>query len=116
MYEKIKERIIEFILSNKLICFLVAISTLLTIFSISFVYFNKCPKCKKPTPCKSLKIQKNKEEDKSIKVDVKGEVINPGVYTLKNGLTIDDAIKIAGGLKENATTKNINLSKHLEDE
>jgi competence protein ComEA len=51
-----------------------------------------------------------------IYVDVKGEVAKPGVYSLKIGSIVDDAIKTAGGLTKNAYVKNINLSKKLVDE
>ncbi|WLR46206.1 SLBB domain-containing protein [Halobacillus litoralis] len=33
----------------------------------------------------------------SVKVDVKGEVHNPGVYTMTEETRVDDAIKKAGG-------------------
>lgn len=47
--------------------------------------------------------------------EIKGNVNNPGVYEIKNN-TINDVINIAGGLKENSYTKNINLSKKVKDE
>lgn len=61
----------------------------------------------------------NKEvetEDKKIKVDIKGYIKNPGVYELGEGAIINDLIKLAGGVKKNGTTDNINLSKKLKDE
>jgi len=51
-----------------------------------------------------------------IKVDIKGYVKTPGVYELDEGAIINDLIKLAGGLKKNGTTDNINLSKKLTDE
>ena len=48
--------------------------------------------------------------------DIKGAVINPGVYTLEKGKRIIDAINIAGGLIENADTSVNNLSKKISDE
>lgn len=67
---------------------------------------------------------KNKTEEKtSMKnettyyyVDVKGAVKNPGVYKLKNDKRVIDAINAAGGVKENADTSIINLSKKIVDE
>lgn len=54
--------------------------------------------------------------EKTIVVEVKGEVVNPGVYTLTENSIINDLINQAGGLTENAYTDNINLSKKLKDE
>lgn len=57
-------------------------------------------------------------EEKPIKylnVDVKGAVKKPGIYTLEEGSIVNDVIKLAG-LKSNASTKNINLSKKIVDE
>lgn len=61
----------------------------------------------------------NKEASKEItkiKIDVKGEVINPGVYEVDEKSRVIDAINMAGGLTEKADTDNINLSKILTDE
>ena len=56
------------------------------------------------------------KEAKDVRVDVKGAIKTPGVYTLKNGAIINDLILLAGGVKSGGTLKNINLSKKLEDE
>lgn len=56
------------------------------------------------------------KEIKDVKVDVKGAIKTPGVYTLKDGAIINDLILLAGGVKSGGTLKNINLSKKLEDE
>ncbi len=61
---------------------------------------------------------KEDEPDKineDIFVDVKGEVINPGVYKLKNSSRVIDAISAAGGISDKAYTRNVNLSKLLTD-
>lgn len=58
----------------------------------------------------------NKKEIKKIKVDIKGEIINPNVYEVNEDTRIIDVINIAGGLTENAEVKSINLSKKLNDE
>jgi len=52
----------------------------------------------------------------TVKVDVKGAVVNPGVYELNVGSRVKDAINSAGGLSENANVEYINLSKTLKDE
>lgn len=51
-----------------------------------------------------------------IKVDIKGAVKKAGVYELDEGARIADLIKMAGGLKSNASTKYLNLSRKLTDE
>ena len=55
-------------------------------------------------------------EISKLKIDIKGEIKHPGVYQLKEGDRVSDAIKISGGLTENADTELINLSKTLKDE
>lgn len=49
-------------------------------------------------------------------VDIKGSVNNPGVYEFKENDRVIDAIKLAGGLTNNANTSNINLSQKLTSE
>jgi len=56
------------------------------------------------------------EIQEKLKIDIKGEVVNPGVYELNINDRVIDAINLAGGLKENSDTSYINLSKKLIDE
>ena len=55
-------------------------------------------------------------DDSKIKVEIKGMVLNPGVYELENGKRVNDLIEVSGGLLENANTNYLNLSKKLKDE
>jgi competence protein ComEA len=49
-------------------------------------------------------------------VDVKGAVVNPGVYSVKEGDRVIDVIELAGGLQENANKNAINLAQLIHDE
>lgn len=49
-------------------------------------------------------------------VDIKGEVVNPGVYECVNNDKVIDIINKAGGLTKNGNTKLINLSKRVNNE
>ena len=57
-----------------------------------------------------------KEESKTVYVDIKGAINNPGVYEVDSNSRIIDVIKLAGDLKEEADTSILNLSKKVEDE
>jgi len=50
-----------------------------------------------------------------VKVDIKGQVVNPGVYELDKDSRVIDAINIAGGLTDVANTSLINLAKKIDD-
>lgn len=50
------------------------------------------------------------------KVDIKGAVVNPGVYEMEDGSRVEDAILKSGGLTSDADTSVLNLSKSLKDE
>ncbi len=50
-----------------------------------------------------------------IQVDVIGEVVRPGVYSLPEGSRVQDAIDAAGGLLAGTSATDINLAAKLED-
>ena len=59
--------------------------------------------------------QKNEINNKTIVLHIAGEVVNPGVVTIKDGSRIIDAIEAAGGLTQNANINNINLAFIVSD-
>ena len=61
------------------------------------------------------------DEDESVEIDemkvyISGEIGKEGVYEFVDGDRLDDLIKKAGGLTENANAKDLNLAMKLEDE
>lgn len=60
----------------------------------------------------------DKEEEHTFKVsvDIKGMVLNPGVYEMDNNSRVEDVIAKAGGLLEGADTSLLNLAKVVTDE
>ena len=120
---EILEIIKKWIRGNKISVLSLGIALLTIIGSVMYVSFNKCEECPK---CEELSDQielKNSNDSAAIqieeteyKVDVKGAVNNPGVYTLKSNATVGDAIYLAGGPTYYGVTSNINLSKHVKDE
>lgn len=60
-------------------------------------------------------------EDESInnsikKVYISGEINNPGVYEIREEQRLEDLIKEAGGLTNEADDRNLNLAQRLEDQ
>lgn len=55
------------------------------------------------------------EPPREIYVHVDGQVANPGLYKLAEGVRVDAAIKAAGGLLPDASLKTLNLAGHLHD-
>ena len=64
-------------------------------------------------------IKENKEESKEmgtgIFVHIDGWIQNPGVYEIKENDRVNTIIEKAGGLKEGASIKSINLAARLSD-
>lgn len=56
------------------------------------------------------------EDVSKIKVEIKGAVLNPGVYEMTNTDRVIDLINVSGGLLENANTNFINKASVLKDE
>ena len=97
-------------------------STILIFIAItSILYISNRPKKQLKVEKTNITLKKDKKETKEevieeYKVDIKGEVVNPGIYTLKSTSRIIDCIELAGGLTENANTTVLNLSKKITDE
>ena len=66
----------------------------------------------KKKEAKEEKIE-NKEE---YVVDIKGEVLHPGIYSASKNDRVIDIIKKAGGLKSTADTYYLNLSQKVTDQ
>lgn len=89
-------------------------------FTIIYVSFNSDVKTAEP---EVIALSDDEEKDEiiteaveTIFIDIKGEVDNPGVYEMQLGDRVIDAVQIAGGFTDEATTDNVNLSKKLKDE
>ena len=118
-------KIIEFIYSNKKLIIIISIISLLV---ISFCFFIINSKYKnKEIEVVNEEIIKNTNQiddivsditpiEEKIYVDIKGEVVNPGVYEIDSSSRVIDAINMAGGFTDNAYTRYLNLSKKLVDE
>lgn len=52
----------------------------------------------------------------TIKVYVVGEVQKPGVVTLASDARVEDAVRAAGGMTQNADTLSVNLAARIKDE
>ena len=48
-------------------------------------------------------------------VSMEGEVANPGVFLYEEGITVQDLILLAGGLKESASVQRIEISRRVKD-
>ena len=103
---------------------IICILVLFLISSISFFVYKKnfAKKSNKSEKTKIV-IAKKKDLEKNdkithefIKVDIKGQIVSPGIYELENGSRVIDVINKAGGLTEFADTTVINLSKKIKDE
>lgn len=89
---------------------------------ICFLYNKPSQSLKKDPVIKKTKVSKEKNDSnkdlviEEYKVDIKGEVNNPGIYTMSSSSRVIDCIEKAGGLTTNANTTIINLSKKISDE
>lgn len=68
---------------------------------------NSAPIAQASEPCKASPCE--------AVVDIGGAVNNPGVYHLKSGLRVNDAIAAAGGLASGADTTKMNLAAKIGD-
>lgn len=116
-----------FLIQNKywlLVCLIslsVAISSL--IWGI-YTYQTKtiCEVCDDTVSLESIEeLKETSENTEEVKpetffVEIKGAITKPGVYEANENMLINDIISLAGGLKKNSYTDNINLSKKVTKE
>lgn len=62
------------------------------------------------------KEENQKIEECFLTVDIKGEVMSPGLYRLSCDSRVQEVINLAGGITDKADTSVINLSKKVMDE
>ena len=62
------------------------------------------------------KTEENTTLEAVIFVDIKGEVKKPGVYQMKVGDRVKDALDAAGGLTAEADSQKVNLAQRVEDQ
>ncbi|SFD67218.1 competence protein ComEA [Bacillus sp. OV194] len=55
-------------------------------------------------------------DSQRIEIDIKGAVRKPGVYEMKQGDRVIDAVNRAGGFSKKAEEKGVNLSARVKDE
>lgn len=108
------------IINNKYIGLISYILNGLLIILISLLLINKKDHKEIKEDTSSVSVSLSKEEDiieeKTINVDIKGSVTNPGVYKLKDGSIVQDIIDLSGGVKEGVSLRYINLSRKLKDQ
>lgn len=87
-------------------------------------FFNKSDDEIVMTDQEQAKIEEDSSKEENIddlsindkKVYISGEIINSGVYDIKDGDRLDDLVKRAGGFTEKADLDSINLAMRLEDQ
>ncbi|OZU89909.1 competence protein ComEA [Virgibacillus indicus] len=62
--------------------------------------------------------EQNSADQNNLKaiVDVKGEVMKPGVYEMEMDARVNDVIQTAGGFSEDADQSQVNLAQKVQDE
>ena len=90
----------------------IGLSLLGIVLIIGGMIFSKSPEVSYP---KESLIAK----EKPVNVDISGAVVNPGVYKLKTGELVENAVHEAGGFSEAANkefiSKSLNLAQKLSD-
>lgn len=97
---------------------IVVISILVIIISLCYYFFIYTKEEDEVIPIVEKEESEVINDKNDLIVDIKGHVMNPGVYSFKesDNARIINLIEKAGGLLKDADTSTINLSKKIEDE
>lgn len=92
---------------------------LLLLLSGTIITMNSYKQKETASDTKILQVEKPTAEKRKIKIEVSGQVINPGVYELDTENRVQNALIAAGGLSANAdrewVIKNLNQAQKLTD-
>ncbi len=109
------ENILEFLKEKKVLCAVSFLSLSLgAIFS--FCILEVTAEESYTCPLVNSEVDEVEAEAELFIVDVKGAVVNPGVYRVQKGTIIQDVLTLAGGITKQADTSNLNLSKKVSNE
>ncbi len=101
---------------NKKQKLLIVLTISFCLFYMVYVFtFGKEEKVDAKEPIIEEKEEKEERIIEKYKVDIKGQIVKPGVYEVEQDSRVIDVIKLAGGLKKDANTDFLNLSKKVED-
>ncbi len=109
------EVFMDFIKNKKIIITTISI---LVLSLLGYIFFYISEEKNDITFVESEEISENSESEKinkTIFIDIAGEVVNPGLYELAEGSRVNDAIMLAGGLTEDADLIDINRAYILSD-
>jgi len=108
------EDFLNFIKKKKVICI---IGTFIFAILICFSFYISEVTAEEAYTCPKIEADLTSDEELNVVVvDIKGAILNPGVYRVSKNTIIQDVISLAGGLTKNADTSNLNLGKKVTDE
>lgn len=89
-----------------------------------FLFFNnddieeKAPQSNSSSTSTTTEILKEETPDQpsTVIIDVKGEILKPGVYEIDSQSRVNDVIQLAGGFTEGADQTMVNLAQKVQDE
>lgn len=120
MQEKIVEYIKEYKWQTGIVCLSVIIGICALILFSQPTKNEHAPLLTSPkrstTTLSTSKEKLAEDKTEEIIVDVKGAVVKPGLYHLKTGARVNDAITAAGGFATDADQKSVNLAQKVTDE
>ena len=109
------EKIKDFILRKKYLLLTIVVVIIILIIISALIFRKKDDRIEEIIPIEKEKIVEETKECK-VKVDIKGYINKPDLYEVDCNARVEDVIKLANGLKEEADTSVINLSKKVFDE
>lgn len=87
-----------------------------------FLFFNnddieeKAPHSNSASTSTEILKEETPDQPSTVIIDVKGEILKPGVYEIDSQSRVNDVIQLAGGFTEGADQTMVNLAQKVQDE